>query len=329
MSDLRPIQQVKENPPDFTLRIRTPEERKEYKFRKIAETFNVTYDQVIQWEKDGHLPKSFTCPKCEENYFEPMDQVFIKRCKPCSRNRSAYRRAKKWKSLIMQEWLKRKYSYKDCKYTGRRKIHHKKFATLKFITLTVENFLGEGLDHDQVKKLFMRPFRKYIKEANKRGWLIGGLYAYECTTKQTRQEQWFSGRDFTKPGQRTKTPKDNSDESITEYHPHVHIIGIGPRVDQSEHRQLWNECINTPTRNRVEGRAEGIVRSKVARQFRPRVGGVHIEAVDSIGKSLWYIVEYIKKSTLQGRNRNSFGILRGVELDDNPVLNLQELDKQR
>ena len=325
MSDLRPIQQVKENPPDFRVRIRTPEERKEYKLRKIAKAWELTFNQVKKLDEEGNLPKSFTCKRCEETYFEPMDQIFIKRCKPCSKERSSYRRAKKWKRLLIQEWMKKKYSYKKCKYTGTRKVHHKKYSTMKFITLTIENFKGEGLDHKTVKELFMRPFRKYIKEANKRGWLIGGIHAYECTTKQTRQEQWFSGRNFTKPNQRIKRSKDDSEFTIVEYHPHIHIIGIGPRVDQSEHRQLWNECINTASRGSPKsgGTARGIVNTKVARQLRPRVGGVHIEAVDSVGKSLWYIVEYIKKSTLQGRNRNPFGILRGVELDDEPVLNLQ------
>lgn len=311
MHDLRPIQQVKENPPDFTYRVRTPEEKKEFKFRKIAEAFDITYDQVLELEKEGDLPKSFTCKKCEEVYVEASDKYFWKRCKPCSKERSAYRRARKWKRLLLQEWLKKKT------------MKPRTFKTMKFITLTVENFKGEGLDHVEVKKIFMRPFRKYIKEAQKRGWLIGGLYAYECTTKQTRQEHWFSGRDFTKPGQRIKTSKNDCDESIVEYHPHVHIIGIGPRVDQSEHRQLWNECINSSTKCRVKGSTDGIVKTKVARQFRGRVGGVNIKAIDSVGKSLWYIVEYIKKSTLQGRHRASFGIMRGVELDDNPVLNLQ------
>lgn len=318
MSDLRPIQQVKENPLDFKVRIRTPEERKEYKLEKIAEAWELTFNQVKKLDEEGNLPKSFTCKNCSETYFEPMDQIFIKRCKPCSRERSSYRRAKKWKRLLIQEWMKRKYSYDN----DGKKIHHIKFKTMKFITLTISNFKGEGLDHKIVKELFMRPFRKYIKEANKRGWLIGGIHAYECTTKQTRQEQWFSGRNFNKPEQRKSTSKDSSSESVFEYHPHIHIIGIGPRVDQSKHRQLWNECINTATRSRVSGVRDGIASTKVERQFRPRVGGVHIEAIDSVGKSLWYIVEYIKKSTLQGRNRNPFGILRGVELDDEPVLNL-------
>ena len=311
MSDLRPIEQVKENRSDFTYKVRTPEEKHLFKLEQIAIKFGVTLDQVKTWEEDGDLPKSFTCPKCTETYFEPMDQTFQVRCKPCSKERSAYRRARKWKRLILQEWLKKK------------SIQPRKFKTMKFITLTIENFKGEGLDHKEVKELFMRPFRKYIKEAQNRGWLIGGLYAYECTTKQTEQEHWFSGRDFTKPGKRIKTSEDDCDESITEYHPHVHIIGIGPRVDQSEHRQLWNECINTPTRSRVKGTTVGIVKTKVDRQFRGRVGGTHIRKVDTVGQSLWYIVEYIKKSTLEGRHRASFGCLRGVELDDSPVLGLQ------
>ncbi len=310
MSDLRPIQQVKENPPDFSYRVRTPEEKKEFKFRKIAEKFCISYEEVLQLEKNDDLPKSFTCMKCQEKYIESMDKYYQVRCKACSKERSAYRRAKKWKRLLLQEWLKKKH------------VKPRTFKTMKFITLTIENFLGEGLDHNEVKKLFMVPFRKYIKEAKKRGWLIGGLYAYECTTKQTRQEQWFSGRDFTRPNQRIKTPKDDGKFAIFEYHPHVHIIGIGPRVDQSEHRQLWNECINAATRGRPKsgGTRRGIVDTKVERRLRERTGGVHIKAIDSVGKSLWYIVEYIKKSTLQGRHRAAFGCMRGVELDDSPVL---------
>jgi hypothetical protein len=102
----------------------------------------------------------------------------------------------------------------------------------------------------------------------------------------------------------------------------MHIIGIGPRVDQSEHRQLWNECLNSTSNSRVDGTPKGVVTTKVERQLSERIGGVNIKAIDSVGKSLWYVVEYIKKSSLQGRNRETFGILRGAVLDDSPVLNL-------
>ena len=138
----------------------------------------------------------------------------------------------------------------------------------------------------------------------------------------TKQEQWFSGRSFVKPGQRTKTSENDRSIVVTEYHPHCHIIGIGPRVAQSEHRQLWNKCLNASTRSQVGGERTGVVTTKVERQLTERIGGVHICAIDSVRKSLWYVVEYIKKSSLQGRNREPFGILRGAELDDSPVLNL-------
>jgi hypothetical protein len=309
MNELRPIEQVKEIPSEFTTRIYTPEEKKEWRFRRIAASFKVSYDDVLQWELDDRLPKSFTCNKCTWSEWE--DKEVCKRCKDCSRQRSGYRRAKKWKKLILQEWLKRK------------ELQKKKFKTLKFMTLTVENFIGQNLTDQEVKAIFMKPFRKYLKECNNRGWIIGGLYAYECTYKQTKQEQWFSGRSFTKPGQRTKASEDDRDVVVTEYHPHVHIISIGPRVDQQEHRSLWNECLNASSRGRTSGQSKGVVNTEVARQLTQRVGGVHIKAIDSVRKSLWYVVEYIKKSSLQGRNREAFGCMRGCELDDNPVLNLQ------
>ncbi len=309
MSDLRPIQKVKEIHSEFVQRIYSPEEKKLWRFKKIALTFDTTVTAVLEWEKEGLLPPSFSCRRCKFNFIE--EKEYCKRCKTCSRERSGYRRAKKWKRLILQEWLKRK------------KVQPQVYKTMKFITLTVQNFVGTNLSSAEVKAIYMKPFRKYLKECLKRGWIIGGLYAYECTHKQTKQNKWFSGLDLTKSGRRIKTSEEDNTIIVTEYHPHCHIIGIGPRVDQSEHRELWNKCLNASSRTQVGGSRKGVANTKVARQLTERVGGVHITAIDSVRKSLWYVVEYIKKSSLQGRNREPFGCMRGVVLDDDLVLNMQ------
>ena len=137
MSDLRPIEQVKENHSGFTLRVRTPEEKHLYKLEKYALNFGVSLETVQRWDATpGGLPRSFTCRSCK--HWETNSPYNLKRCSICSKQRSSYRRAKKWKRLILQEWLKKK------------KQHPVKYKTMKFITLTIENFKGEGLDHKEV-----------------------------------------------------------------------------------------------------------------------------------------------------------------------------------
>ena len=179
MSELVPLKQVKKNHSDFTYRVYTPEEKNLWRWEQRKKIFGPKLGKLVQVYgsldnvQANEIP-GFLCPKCDYSYTIGHWQ----RCRECVNKRNAHRKAKKWAKLVKKEWL------------SLRDKQPRKYKTLKFITLTIKNLEtpgGQLLDPQEIKQAVLLPFRKYLKKAKARGWIEGGIYAYEYTKKTTKQ----------------------------------------------------------------------------------------------------------------------------------------------
>jgi hypothetical protein len=285
MSELEPLKQVKKNHSDFTYRVWSPEEKNLWRWeqRKSVPGLMNKLIQVygsIDTSEPANIIPGFLCRKCEYSY----SIGYWQRCRACVNQRNAHRKSRKWAKLVKKEWL------------ALREKQPRKYKTLKFITLTIKNLEtpgGQLMDPQEIKQAVLKPFRKYLKKAKARGWIDGGIYAYEYTNKKTKQTSIDGERIRTDRHGYEDFDERGDSEFVTSHHPHMHIITIGKYVDQEEHLQLWREEVH-----KTQGSDKA---------------GVHIEAITNPRKSLWYVTEYIKKSSLGGRNREPFGILRGTK----------------
>lgn len=206
-----------------------------------------------------------------------VSDYFTKRCHSCNKSFMTWKRCKTWKRNFRKVWLPLK------------KKHPRKFKTLKFITLTIKNPITDDYrSAEHFKMTILKPWRKFIRRMSRRGIILGGLYAYEYTYDEQSWQGDLDGHtlsveeDYIIGEPRLLKPS-------VSHHPHLHIIAIGPRTPQSEILGEWRECVGHSG------------------------AGVHIKAIEESGDALSYITKYITKSAETGRNRNSFGIMRGLK----------------
>ncbi len=225
----------------------------------------------------------YQCDCCQVIYMPPFTcseckpiENFYSRCKTCNKEFMTWKRCKAWKRDFKSVWGTLK------------KRNPKKFKTLKFITLTIKNPITEDYrSAEHFKKTILKPWRKFIRRMSRRGIILGGLYAYEYTYDEQDWQGDLDGHTLAIQDNYFGEPK--LFKPTVSHHPHLHVIAVGPRVPQQELLREWRECCGHQN------------------------AGVHIKAIEASGDALGYITKYITKSAESGRNRNSFGIMRGLK----------------